>query len=62
MTTRKQMDDWVRGGTTKINNRLLFGQGNPNEPATVVDYSVTFAELLGRIDPAGQQAKAVRQG
>jgi len=60
MTARKQVDDWLKGGTTKIDNKLSFGQGDPNEPAAVADYSVTFAELRARCDPAGQQAKAVR--
>ena len=59
-TARKQVDDWLKGGTTKINNRLSFGQDDPNESATVADYSVTFAELLARFNPAGQHAKTVR--
>lgn len=60
MTGRKQVEDWLKVGNTKINNNLSFGQGDPNNPAAVADYSVTFAELLVRLDPAGQQAKAVR--
>ena len=60
MAARKQVNDWLKGGTTKINNSLSFGQSDPNQPAAVADYSVTFAELLARFDPAGQQAKAVR--
>ena len=60
MSARKQVDDWLKGGTTKINNRLSFGQDDPNEPAALADYSVTFGELLARCDPAGQQAKTVR--
>ena len=60
MTARKQVDDWLKDGTTKINNRLSFGRDDPNEPAAVADYSVTVGELLARSDPAGQQAKAVR--
>ena len=60
VTVRKQVGDWLKGGTTKINNSLSFGEDDPNEPAAVADYSVTFAELLARFDPAGQHAKAVR--
>ena len=60
MTARKEVDDWLKGGTTKINNRLSFGRDDPNEPGAVADYSVTFDELLARSDPAGHQAKAVR--
>lgn len=60
MTARKQVADLLKGGTTKINDNLSFGKDDPNEPAAVADYSVTFAELLARLDPAGQQAKAVR--
>ena len=60
MTARNQVNDWLKGGSTTINNRLSFGQEDPNEPAAVADYSVTFGELLARCDPAGQQAKAVR--
>ena len=59
-TGRKQVEDWLKKGETKINNRLSFGQGDPNEPAAVASYSVTFAELLVRFDPASQQAKAAR--
>ncbi|MCY3956406.1 MAG: hypothetical protein OXF47_10515 [Nitrospira sp.] len=32
MTARKQVDDWLKGGTTKINNKLSFGQDDPIEP------------------------------
>ena len=60
MTARKQVENMLKGGTTTINNNLSFGQNDPNDPAAVADYSVTFAELLTRLDPAGQQAKAVR--
>lgn len=60
VAARKQVDDWLKVGTTKINNNLSFGQDDPNEPAAVADYSVTFAELLARLDPAGQHAKAAR--
>ncbi|MDE2772169.1 MAG: hypothetical protein OXI46_00470 [Gemmatimonadota bacterium] len=60
MTARRQVENIFKGGSTKISNNLLFGQDNPNEPAAVADYSLTFAELLARLDPAGQQAKAVR--
>ena len=60
MAARKQVEDILKGGSTKINNNLSFGQNNPNDPAAVADYSVTFAKILIRLDPAGQQAKAVR--
>ena len=50
----------MKSGTSKINNSMSFGEDDPNEPAAVADYSVTFAELLARFDPAGQPAKAVR--
>lgn len=60
MTASKHVHDWLKDGTTKINNRFLFGQGDPNGPAAVADYSVSFGELLARLDPAGRQAKAVR--
>ena len=59
-TARKQVDDWLKGGATRLNNRLSFGQDDPNKPAAVADYSVTFAEVLARFDPASRQAKAVR--
>ena len=59
-TARKQVDAWLEGGTTKMNNRLSFGRGDPNEAAPVADYSLTIAELLARCDPAGQQSKDVR--
>ena len=59
-TARKQVNEWLNGGTTKVSNRLSFGQDNPNESTAVADYSVTFAELLARFDPAGRQAKAMR--
>ncbi|MXX17742.1 MAG: hypothetical protein F4Z52_11270 [Gammaproteobacteria bacterium] len=58
-TARSQVNDWLKSGTT-MSNKLSFGQGDPNEPSTVADYSVTFAELLPRFDPSSQQAKAVR--
>lgn len=60
MAARTKVDDWLRGDTTNINNSLSFGQGDPNDTTTVADYSVTFAELLARFDPTGQQSKAVR--
>ena len=60
MTVREQVDEWLKDGTTKVDNNLSFGKDDPNEPTAVADYSLTFAELLARIDPAGQQAKAVR--
>lgn len=60
MTVRNQVKDWLTSGTTKINNRLSFGQDDPSEPGAVADYSVTFAELLARFDPASQQTKASR--
>ena len=59
-TARNQVAEWLKDGTTKMSNRLSFGKGDPNVPAAVADYSVTFAELLARCDPAGRQAKAVR--
>ena len=59
-TARKQVEDWLKGGTTKISNNMSFGEDYPNETAAVADYSVTFGELLARSDPAGQHAKAVR--
>lgn len=59
-TAYTQVRDWLKSGPAKINNRLSFGQDDPNEPAAVADYSVTFAELLTRFDPASQQTKAVR--
>ena len=60
MTARKQIEDLLEGGTTKSNNNLSFGRDDPNDPSAVADYSVTFAELLARLDPAGEQARAVR--
>ena len=60
ITARKQVEDMLKGGTTKISNNMSFGQDDPNEPSAVADYSLTFAELLARLDPAGQQAMAVR--
>lgn len=60
MTVRKQVEDWLRDGTTKINNSISFGEDDPNDPTAVADYSVTFAELLPRFDPAGRHAKAAR--
>ena len=60
VTARKQVEDWLQGGTTRINNSMSFGEDNPNEPAAVADYSVTFAELLARFDPAGKHARIVR--
>jgi len=59
-TARKQVDDWLKGGKTKVSNHLSFGRGNPNNPAAIADYSVTFGELLARFDPSGRQAKAAR--
>jgi hypothetical protein len=56
----RQVDELLKGGKTKLNNRLSFGKGDPNKPAAVADYSVTFAELLARFDPASGQAKAAR--
>lgn len=60
ITGRKQVQDMLTFHNTTINHRLFFGQGDPNDPAAVADYSVTLAELLARLDPAGQQAKAAR--
>ena len=60
MFARKQVEGWLKGGTSKINNSLSFGQGDPNEPGVVADYSMTFAKLFVQCDPSGQQAKAVR--
>ena len=60
MTGRKQVEDMLKVGNSKINNNLAFGQGDPNDPAAIADYSVTFVELFARLDPVGQQAKAVR--
>ena len=60
MSARKQVDDLLKGGKTKTRNRLSFGRGDPNNPAAVADYSVTFGELLARFDPSSRQAKAVR--
>ena len=57
---RKQVDDWLKGGATGLNNSLSFGRGDPNDPTAVADYSVTFAELLARFDPASRQARAAR--
>ena len=59
-TARKQVDDWLKGGATKLNNRLSFGQDDPNEPAAFADFSATIAGLLARFDPASRQAMAVR--
>ncbi len=59
-TARRQVNDWLKGGTAKINNTLSFGQEAPNEPAAVAEYSVTIGELLARLNPAGRQRKAVR--
>ena len=60
MTVRKQVEDMLKARNTKINNKLFFGQGNPNDPEAVADYSVTFAKFFTQLDPAGQQAKVVR--
>jgi len=60
MAARKQVEDMLKGGTTKISNNMSFGEDDPNEPLAVADYSLTLAELLARLDPSGQQAKAVR--
>lgn len=60
MLARKQVSEWLKNGNTKINNTLSFGNEDPNNPAAIADYSVTFAGLLARFEPAGQQAKAVR--
>ena len=60
MIARKQVEDWLKGGLSKIDSRLSFGPDDPNDPAAIAGYSVTLAELLARSDPEGQQAKAVR--
>ena len=54
-TARKHVNDWLKGGTTKINSSLSSGQNDANEAAAVADYSVTFAGLLARFDPAGER-------
>lgn len=59
-TAREQVNEWFKGGTIKIHNKLWFGKSDPNNPTAVADYSVTIAELLLRLGPAGQQAKSVR--
>ena len=60
LTARKQVDDWSKTGSTKLHNRLFFGQTDPNDPSAIADYSVTFRDLLVQADPAGQHAKTVR--
>lgn len=63
LKARKQVRDWLKGGSTKINNinnRLSFGRDDPKDPAAVADYSVTFAELLARSDPESPHTKSVR--
>lgn len=60
VAARKQVDEWTKSGTIKINNSLSFGQDDPNDAATIADYSVTLGELLARFDPEGEHAKAVR--
>ena len=60
LTGRRQVEDMLKVGNARINNNLSFGQDAPNNPAAVADYSVTFAELLSQLDPAGRQAKAAR--
>ena len=29
-TARKRVDDWLKSGATKLNNRLSFGQDDPH--------------------------------
>ena len=60
MSARKQVEKCLRGGTTKFNNSISIGEGDPNDATAIADYSVTFTELLSWIDPAGHNAKAVR--
>ena len=40
LTARKQVDDWSKTGSTKLHNRLFFGQTDPNDPSAIADYSV----------------------
>ena len=54
-TARKHVNDWLKGGTTKINSSLSSGQNDANEAAAAADYSVTFAGFLARFDPAGER-------
>ena len=60
LTARRKVCDWLDRGTTRPDNHLSFGRGDPNDPAAVADYSVTFSEFLARADPAGQRAKVAR--
>lgn len=46
MLARKLVSDWPKEGKTKLSNSMSFGRGNPNNPAAVADYSVTFASLF----------------
>lgn len=59
MTARRAIGAWLQGDTT-INNRLSFGESDPNEPGAVADYSISFRELLARCDPGGRHAKTTR--
>ncbi|MCY4277783.1 MAG: hypothetical protein OXE81_08125 [Gammaproteobacteria bacterium] len=57
---RRQIEEWLKSGSAKTDGSMLFGEGDPNDPAATADYSLNFAELLQRFDPADQYAKAVR--
>ena len=52
-TAREQVNEWLQGDKTKIHSKLWFGRSDSNNPTAVADYSVTIAELLLRLNPAG---------
>ncbi|MDE0531054.1 MAG: hypothetical protein OXI01_06340 [Albidovulum sp.] len=62
LAVRKLVDDLLKGGATKITNRLSFGRTDPNEPSAITDYTLTFAELLSRTDPMANMPDPCAQG
>ena len=59
MTAGKVVRSWLNERST-IGNRMSFGEGDPRDPETVADYSVTLGELLTRYEVAGRHSKATR--
>ena len=61
VAARNQVRGILKLSSTKITNRIFFGESeDPNNPEAIGDYSLTFAELLQRLNPENQQAKYIR--
>ncbi len=60
LTVRKLIKEWLDNGVTKRHNMLSFGSSLPTASKPFANYSVTFGEMLAKIDIEGQQTRSAR--